>query len=201
VTTDGIVIQEPEFFVDPPNSTGDRRSVDGLRTPFPLVNAVPAMLAEDPFVQRMLPAFDEVLAPIISTLDCFPSYLDPEIAPMDMVTYMASWLFPMYEDQLSEEGLRHALATVVERSGWRGTARGVLEALETFNLASIDVQDSGSTVVSTKPTDPDTWPEVAPPTVKVVCVAGAHATLDDEQINNILRVLVPAHVILTVEAT
>ena len=201
MTVDGIVIDEPDFFENPPNSTGERRMVDGLRSPFPLINTVPAMLAEDPFVQRMLPAFDEVLAPIISTLDCFPSYLDPELAPMDMVTYMASWLFPSYEDQLSEEGLRHALATVVERSGWRGTARGVHEALETFNLASIDIQDSGSTTVSTKPTDPDTWPEVLPPTVKVVCVAGSNAILNDEQITNVLSFLVPAHVILTVEAT
>ena len=201
MTADDVLIEEPDFFENPPNSTGQRGMVEGLGTPFPLVNAVPPMLAEDPFVQRMLPAFDEVLAPIISTLDCFPSYLDPDLAPMDMVMYMASWLFPHYEDQLSEEGLRHALATVVERSGWRGTARGIREALETFELASIDIQDSGNVVVSNKPTDPSTWPDVAPPTVKIVCVAGDHASIDDEQIVNVMRYLVPAHVIVTVEAT
>jgi len=198
MTADAVVIQEPDSFVATPNSTGERRIVEGLRTPFPLINAVPAMLAEDPFVQRMLPAFDEVLAPIISTLDCFPSYLDPSLAPLDMVKYMASWLLPNYEGQLSEEGLRHALSTVVERSGWRGTARGIHDGLETFNLASIEVQDSGSTTVSTKPTDPDTWPEVAPPTVKIVCVAG-DASVDAGSISRHLRLLVPAHVILTAE--
>jgi phage tail-like protein len=201
MTVPDIVVDEPEFIDISVNSTGERGMVDGLRTPFPLINAVPPMLAEDPFVQRMMPAFDEVLAPIISTLDCFPSYLDPALAPMDMVTYMASWLFPNYEDQLSEEGLRHALASVVERSGWRGTARGIREALQTFELASIDIEDSGSTVVSTKPTDPTTWPEVAPPTTKVTCVAGPNASIDDDQIIGILRFLVPAHVILTVDAT
>jgi phage tail-like protein len=201
MTATDFLIEEPDFDDTPANSTGERGLVDGLRTPFPLINAVPPMLAEDPFVQRMMPAFDEVLAPIISTLDCFPSYLDPALAPMDMVTYMASWLFPNYEDQLSEEGLRHALATVVERSGWRGTARGIKEALQTFELASIDITDSGSTVVSTKPTDPSTWPEVAPPSTTITCVAGSNASIDDDQIVGIIRFLVPAHVIVTVEAT
>jgi phage tail-like protein len=201
MTISEVFISEPEFDGGPPNSTGERGLVDGLRTPFPFIDAVPPMLADDPFVQRMMPAFDEVLAPIISTLDCFPSYLDPEIAPMDMVKYMASWLFPNYEDQLSEEGLRHALGTVVERSGWRGTARGIKEALATFDLASIDIQDSGSTVVSTTPTDPATWPDVAPPTVKIVCVAGSNATMNDDQIAALVRNLVPAHVIVTTVAT
>jgi phage tail-like protein len=201
MTATDFLIEEPDFHDTPANSTGERGLVDGLRTPFPLINAVPPMLAEDPFVQRMMPAFDEVLAPIISTLDCFPSYLDPALAPLDMVTYMASWLFPNYEDQLSEEGLRHALATAVERSGWRGTARGIREALQTFELESIDITDSGSTVVSTTPTDPSTWPEVAPPTTKITCVAGSKASIDDDQIVGIIRFLVPAHVIVTVEAT
>jgi phage tail-like protein len=201
MTATDFLVEEPDFHDTPANSTGERGLVDGLRTPFPLINAVPPMLAEDPFVQRMMPAFDEVLAPIISTLDCFPSYLDPALAPLDMVTYMASWLFPNYEDQLSEEGLRHALATAVERSGWRGTARGIREALQTFELESIDITDSGSTVVSTTPTDPSTWPEVAPPTTKITCVAGSKASIDDDQIVGIIRFLVPAHVIVTVEAT
>lgn len=201
MSVEDFLIEEPAFDETPPNTVGERKMVEGLNTPFPLINAVPPMLAEDPFVQRMMPAFDEVLAPIISTLDCFPSYLDPSIAPMDMVTYMASWLFPNYEDQLSDDGLRHALATVVERSGWRGTARGVVEALQSFNLASIDIQDSGSTVVSTTATDPATWPDVEPPAVKIVCVAGENADIDDEQLTAIASFLVPAHVIMTLEAT
>ena len=201
MTTPDYLITEPEFDAGPANTTGERGLVDGLRTPFPLINAVPPMLADDPFIRRMMPAFDEVLAPIISTLDCFPSYLDPSLAPQDMVRYMASWLFPNYEDQLSEEGLRHALATTVERSGWRGTARGIREALITFELASIDIQDSGGTVVSTTPTDPATWPDVPPPTVKVVCTSGSDATLDHDQIVGLVRNLVPAHVIVTTVAT
>ena len=198
MTVSDVLIEEPDFGDSPPNTTGERRLVEGLGTPFPLIDAVPPMLAEDSFVQRMMPAFDEVLAPIISTLDCFPSYLDPALAPMDMVKYMASWLFPNYEDQLSEDGLRHALATVVERSGWRGTARGIVEALETFSLSSIDIQDSGSTVLSATPTDPSTWPDVAPPAVTVTCVMGADSSLNEEQIRAVMRFLVPAHVIVTV---
>ena len=90
---------------------------------------------------------------------------------------------------------------MVERSGWRGTARGIREALQTFELSSIEIEDSGGTVVSTKPTDPTTWPDVAPPTAKITCVAGPNASIDDDQLTSIVRFLVPAHVIVTLVAT
>ena len=65
-----------------------RRAVAGMLSPFPLQHQIPAMLQEDPFVCRFLDGLDEVLAPIVSVLDCFDSYLDADIAPLDMVRYM-----------------------------------------------------------------------------------------------------------------
>ena len=90
------------------------------------------MLAEDPVVQLLLGALDEVLAPIISVLDCFDAYLDPRLAPLDFVDYMSSWLLvsqveyggkkpaerhlpPRYHDQ-GGEGLRKALRNASIRS-------------------------------------------------------------------------------------
>ena len=70
----------------------NRRLIPGLGTPFPLIDQLPAILAEDEFLQRMLPALDEVLAPIVNVLDSFDSYLDPWIAPTDMVRYLGSWV-------------------------------------------------------------------------------------------------------------
>jgi phage tail-like protein len=198
VTAD-VFFEENEFEVEPPNSTGERRLVEGLRTPFPLVNAVPPMLAEDPFVQRMLPALDDVLAPIISTMDCFPSYLDPEIAPMDMVMYIASWLFPNIDEEWGEDALRHALATAVSRSGWRGTSHGLEMALVPYEAASVTIEDSGGVTVSTTATDPSTWPDAPEPRVTVRFTPAGNEPDAAERVAKVIQTLVPAHTLLTLE--
>ena len=189
-------IEEDEFETDPPNSTGERRLVEGLGTPFPLINAVPPMLAEDPFVQRMLPGLDEVLAPVISTLDCFPAYLDPSTAPMDMVRYVASWLFPQIDEEWGEDALRHSLATAVARSGWRGTARGLELALVPYEASSVTIEESGSVSVSSTATDPDQWPDAPEPRVTVRFTPAGD---DADRVAKVIRTLVPAHALLTLE--
>ena len=53
-----------------------RQGIPGARSPFPLADHVPAMLADDPMVVAFLKALDEVWAPVISSLDCFDAYLE-----------------------------------------------------------------------------------------------------------------------------
>jgi phage tail-like protein len=196
VTAD-VYIEENEFEGDPPNSTGERRLVEGLRTPFPLINAVPPMLAEDPFVQRMLPGLDEVLAPVISTIDCFPAYLDPATAPMDMVRYVGSWLFPHIDEEWGEDALRHALATAVSRSGWRGTSRGLEMALVPYEASSVTIEDSGSVTVSSTATDPSTWPDAPEQRVTVRFTPAGDDPDAEDRVAKVIRTLIPAHTLLT----
>ena len=54
-----------------------RGLVPGLASPHPLGPALPAIYQEDDFAQSFLTAFDDVLAPIFSTVDNFPACLDP----------------------------------------------------------------------------------------------------------------------------
>lgn len=194
-----VYFEENEFAVDPPNSTGERRMVDGLRTPFPLINAVPPMLAEDAFVQRMLPGLDEVIAPIISTMDCFPAYLDPGTAPMDMVRYVASWLFPQIDEEWGEDALRHSLATAVSRSGWRGTARGLEMALVPYEASSVTIEDSGGVSVSSTASDPADWPDAPEARVTVKFTPAGSDPEDVERVAKVIRTLVPAHTLLTLD--
>ena len=71
---------------------------------------VPAMLADDPFVRSFLASLDEVIAPAISVIDCFDAYLDPLIAPTDMVLYMGAWLLATIDDAWSEDSIRRDVA-------------------------------------------------------------------------------------------
>ena len=76
-----------------------RAAVAGLPTPHPLAARLPAVFLDDPspvatggFTQRFVSAFDEVLAPVFATLDCFDAYLDPGLAPDDFVAWLAGWV-------------------------------------------------------------------------------------------------------------
>ena len=60
-----------------------RGTVDGSPSPLPLAATLPAMLREDPFAQQLCAGLDEVLAPVLLTLDGFAAYLDVATAPQD----------------------------------------------------------------------------------------------------------------------
>ena len=102
------------------------------------------MLAEDPVVQLLLGALDEVLAPIISVLDCFDAYLDPRLAPLDFVDYMSGWLLVSQVEYWTEETRRATLSSTVPRSKWRGTAKSPFLLLCLFQCLKIPMQSHRS---------------------------------------------------------
>ena len=58
-----------------------RFGVEGLCSPRPFMDTMPSVYRGDPLAQQLCAAFDDVLAPIFATLDCFPAYLDPKTRP------------------------------------------------------------------------------------------------------------------------
>lgn len=172
----------------------DRRLVPGLTSPFPLIDQVPALFAEDAFLQRMLPALDEVIAPIISVLDCFYAYLDPQTAPPDMVRYLGSWLLAFYPMEANEDTLRFLVSTAVARARWRGTAEALREYLVPREVRSVTIDDPGGTFVSAYATDPEQWPPTPEPRVVITCELWTDEDVAPARIDRLVRVLIPAHV-------
>ncbi len=183
----------------PPEQPG-RRAVPGMASPFPLVEHVPSMLAEDPFLERFLAGLDEVLAPAISVLDCFDAYLDPRTAPLDMVRYMGGWLLATIDDAWSESSLRRDVGQAYARAQWSGTATSLRDRLVPYEVPRASIKDSGSTVVSDEPTDPQDWKPATKPHVTIAVGSPAADDAERERIARIARSLVPAHVTLSVTA-
>ncbi len=50
---------------------------------------VPSLYHEDPLFLDLCGAVDELLAPVVTALDCFPAYLDPWLAPEDFLAWLA----------------------------------------------------------------------------------------------------------------
>ena len=107
-----------------------RGSIPGLVNPHPLGPALPALYQEDQFAQAFLTGLDEVLAPVISTIDNFDSYLDPGLTPDDFLTWLGTWVGIAIDDAWDMPRRREIVARAVEMYRMRGTAAGLGEQVE-----------------------------------------------------------------------
>ncbi|HEY0696896.1 MAG TPA: phage tail protein [Micromonospora sp.] len=174
-----------------------RGVVPGLPSPHPIGLALPAMYLEDEFVQRFTAGLDEVLAPVLLTLDCLDAVLDPELAPPDFVDWLAGWVGvpvdPAAPVALRRDLLRHA----VELHRWRGTARGIAAAVRLLTDGEVRVTDSGWVRTPASPEPAGN----GPPEVLVEVRPADPDQVDRHRLDELVRSLVPAHVRVTVEVT
>ena len=173
---------------------GKRAAMAGVTSPFPLREQVPAMLMDDPFAAGLLDGLDEVIAPVISVLDCFDAYLDPHTAPEDMVRYLGSWLLATLDDPWDEHALRRDVADAYRRASTAGTTAGLYQRLVPHLVRSISIRDTGTTTASDSPSDPADWADAPPPVVRIVVMPHADRPVDMAQIERILRDALPAYV-------
>ncbi|MFD0823820.1 phage tail protein, partial [Micromonospora zhanjiangensis] len=99
-----------------------RGSVPGLVSPHPIGQQLPAMFLEDDFAQRFTAGLDEVLAPILLTLDSLDTYFDLELAPPDFLDWLAGWVAAPVDPDRPPGVRRDLVRHAVEVHRWRGTA-------------------------------------------------------------------------------
>lgn len=128
-----------------------RGTIDGLGSPTPIASLLPSLLAGDDFARRWCDGLDEIVAPILSTLDCFPAYLDPHLSPTDMLPYLLSWVGVDAGPDWSEARQRDAVRGAQIANQWLGTIHG-LRALIHLRLGiNADVADNGGSRGSQTP--------------------------------------------------
>lgn len=135
-----------------------------------LRRAVPAVYQEDPLFMQLCAAFDDLIAPLVTAVDCFDAYLNPYLAPPDFLPWLADLVG--YQGPVSKRGTSHErtqIAAAVQNHTRRGTALGVREAAARaagVPLDQVELDDPGGTRWSTIPggasTANDDWPHTAP---------------------------------------
>jgi phage tail-like protein len=125
--------------------------VPGLASPHPLGQTLPSLYRDDHFAQNLCAGLDEVLAPIIATLDSLPAYLDPGTAPDDMLGWLAGWMGIVLDGHQSAERQRELVQVGVELLQWRGTARGVRAAVGALFDTVPEIVESGGASWSAEP--------------------------------------------------
>jgi phage tail-like protein len=129
-----------------------RGTVAGLATPYPLVTLLPAVYQEeDPFVARFTGGLDDVLAPIIATLDSLEAYVDPLLAPEDFLAWLAGWVGVTVNENAPVALHRATVARAAELHRLRGTVAGLRTALELLTGGEVEVEDSGGVASSSTP--------------------------------------------------
>ena len=143
---------------------------------------VPALFHEDPLFLGLCAAFDELLGPVVTALDCFAAYLDPWLAPDDFLAWLGT-LVGVGADigvdvgaEADASGRQRALiAGAVRAYRARGTAAGLRDVVATaahVPAQQVSVAESGSVTWSDRP-----GAAIAPPfdpvvTITVVVPAG-----------------------------
>ena len=121
-----------------------RGHVDGLASPHDLGPSLPALYLDDSFAQRFISAFDDVLAPIHSSLDCLPAYLDPWLAPEDFVDWLSVWVGAVIDGTWDTERRRASVAHAAELYRLRGTSRGLAAQIELITGGAVEIVENGA---------------------------------------------------------
>ena len=174
-----------------------RGTVSGLETAAPLGPMLPAIYQEDEFAMRFVAGFDDVLAPVLTTLDCLVDYFDPALTATDFLEWLAGWVGIEVDEAWQTERRRAAVATAVEMYRMRGTISGLRANLEVLSGGRVEITDSGGVAWSTSPMGPLPGQESPRLAVRVTLPEVTERTT--KAIDAIVTAAKPAHVVHRVE--
>jgi phage tail-like protein len=175
-----------------------RTGLPGAPSPHPIGLRLPAVYLEYEFLQRFTEALDEVLAPVLLTLDSFPAYLDPHTAPDDILEWLAGWVALALDDSWTDAQRRALVATAVQLHRWRGTKRGLVAHVQLLTGATVEIADNGGCTWSAVPGAAP--PGASAPLIDVVVRTSPAHRVDTAQIRSLIADALPAHVPVTVRA-
>jgi phage tail-like protein len=174
-----------------------RTAVTGLPTPHPLAGTLPEIYRDHSFTERFCGALDEVMSPVVSTLDNFSAYLDVALTPEDMLPWLAFWLgLPAELGELASRR-REVLHAASRLHGWQGTRRGIEVAMEALTGYRTAVRENGGAQWSLEADAPFPGEPLPAMVVEVHVPEGEHP--DEQRLDLLVSSLKPAHVVHRVE--
>ena len=174
-----------------------RLGLDGLEMPMAMGASLPGVYHDDDLAQRLLEAFDKVLAPVLCTLDNLDAYIDPALAPDDFVEWLASWVGLVLDESWPPERQRALVGRSHELFRWRGTARGLVEQVALYTGIVPELRESGGS--SWSPTPDAALPGRSDPSLTVTLRTNDPAAIDTKRLEAIVAMAKPAHLEYQVE--
>ncbi len=186
--------------------------VDGttfeLLNPHPLAETLPGVYrdawiderrrtAREPFGPRFIAAFDDVLAPILATLDNLDAYLDADTTPEDFLTWLGEWVAASVDAGWSEDRRRAFVGQAAELYRRRGTAAGLRDHVQIHTGGVVEIVENGASSFSAKadaklPGSPE-------PVVVVRVTVEDPDSIDRAKLDSLVHASKPAHVVHRIE--
>jgi phage tail-like protein len=176
-----------------------RTTVDGLATPHPLGHMLPGLYHDNDLAQRFMGALDVVLAPVLASLDSIDAYVDPRLAPLDFVEWLAGWVGVELDASWPESRQRALVARAGELYAWRGTVRGVTEAVAVYTGVEPEVAETGATVWTGEPPPAGQLPGSPAGRLRVRVRVPPGEPIDAGRLDRIVAAAKPAHIAHEVE--
>ncbi|CBG69872.1 phage tail protein [Streptomyces sp. LBUM 1478] len=176
-----------------------RGSIDGLGSSHPIGAMLPAVFADDDLAQRFVGGLDDVIAPILSVLDCLDSYFTPSLAPVDFTQWLAGWVGAETDGTEPEDRLRAAVAAATYLHRVRGTRRGLSEAVRLVFGVVPEITESGAASWDARPLGP--VPGEARPRLHVTLRLPDPTSADEHRLDSLVAAARPAHMPYTVQVT
>ena len=169
-----------------------RGMIAELASPHPLTHTLPSMLREDSFAGNLCASFDELLAPVVLTLDTFVDYLDPATTPEDMIRWLAQWLGLGVDLNVEQARQRYELQIAGTLNATRGTRRSIATELENALGMPVEVNESGAARWSPSPGGP--LPGEPHEMINIIVHPAAGQEVDRDRLEALIRSVKPAHV-------
>jgi phage tail-like protein len=174
-----------------------RGTIEGLRPPYTIGEQLPAVYQEDPFAMRFTAGFDDVLAPVLATLDCLEAYIDPYLTPEDFLDWLAGWVGMTLDENWPLDRRRAVTAQAVRLFRKRGTATGMQEIIELFTAGEVQINETGGTAWSEQPGGD--LPGERSPRLSVRVWVDDPESISERTLDALVNMSKPAHVVHRVE--
>ena len=109
-----------------------------------LRSGLPAVYQESDFGMRFIGGLEELLDPIVAVLDALPAHFDPDHAPRDILSLLASWLGVDLDESQEIRHQREMVRRAADLGRKRGTVAGMELALKlAYPDVPLRIEDQG----------------------------------------------------------
>jgi len=103
------------------------------------IRFLPSLYTRDEMMGRFLMLFESFWSPISQQIRQIPYYFDPTVTPVDMLSWLASWLDLQLDPEWPESQRRALLKSARRLYQKRGTASGLREYLEIYTGGQVQI--------------------------------------------------------------
>ena len=153
--------------------------------------------AREPFGARFISALDEVLAPVLATLDNLEAYLDADTTPEDFLAWLGEWVAASVDASWPEDRRRAFVGQAAELYRRRGTAAGLRDHVLIHTGGLVEIVENGAS--SWSPKSDGKLPGSPEPVVVVRVTVDDPESIDRTKLEAMVHASKPAHVVHRVE--